>query len=68
MTGLGNEQVRGAYAEIRQSADTIVQRSLSLHALFDEEWGEPSYHNHYHIMATLETIDAVFDSMICVLR
>ena len=63
MTGLGNEQARSAHAELRQSADTIVQRSLSLHALFDEEWGEPSYHNQYHIMATLETIDAVFDSI-----
>lgn len=63
MTDLGNEEARGLHVELCKHADTIVQRSLTLHELFDQEWEKPSYHNQYHVEATLKTIDAVFDSM-----
>lgn len=63
MTDLGNEETPGAHVEIERIANTIVERSLALHKQFDQTWDKPSYHNQFHIQATLETIDAVFDAV-----
>lgn len=63
MTDTGNEEDRNAQVELSSSVDMIVARSLYVHTLFDQEWGKPSYHNQFHIAATLETVDAVFDSL-----
>ncbi len=48
--------------ELENSAATIIARCIAMHELFDKEWDKPSYHNQFHVMAALETVDAVFDS------
>ncbi|MGB4966509.1 MAG: hypothetical protein WBO77_05400 [Microgenomates group bacterium] len=57
------EMLKDPYQELASSVDKIVTRSLYAHTLFDQDWNKPSYHNQFHIAATLETVDAVFDSL-----
>lgn len=63
MTDAGNEEERNTQIELSSSVDTIISRSLYAHTLFDQEWNKPSYHNQFHIAATLETVDVAFTSL-----